>query len=136
MTPPLQAAPLVLLLGQVPRLYLDANVLLPQYLRAVFLDLADAGVVRLHWGKEVLAEVRRNLLGPKFGITADSVRKLLAAMERAFPDALVQGGENFKAQFQGKIDPKEEDLLAILDNTGCGGFATVLGRAWGFEARR
>jgi hypothetical protein len=35
--------------GQVPLLYLDANVLLPEYLRAVILDLADAELVRVHW---------------------------------------------------------------------------------------
>lgn len=57
---------------QVPLLYLDANVLLPAYLRAVFLDLADAGLVRVHWGAQVLVEVRRNLLKPKFGVTPEA----------------------------------------------------------------
>ncbi len=57
------AAPIVAV-GKVPRLYLDANILLPEYLRAVFLDLADEGLVTVHWGKQVLAEVRRNLVSP------------------------------------------------------------------------
>ena len=39
------AAPFVVV-GQVPRLYLDANILLPEYLRSIFLDLADEGLVR------------------------------------------------------------------------------------------
>ena len=212
MTRPAQAAPLVVP-GQVPRLYLDANILLPQYLRAVFLDLADEQLVRVHWGMQVLAEVKRNLLGPKFGKTPESTDKLLADMAPAFPDALVLGSEKFEPQFQGKTDPKDahvaagalklsktvyggqdvvlvtsnmkhlpastfagttvrcarpnivleellvveprvadvlakmltrfdapriakEDLLAILDNSGCSGFATALGTAWGFDAER
>ena len=70
--------------GQVPLLYLDANVLLPAYLRAVILDLADAELVRVHWGEQVLAEVRRNLLKPKFGMTSAAVDKLLRDMRNAF----------------------------------------------------
>ena len=40
--------------GEVPLLYLNANILLPQYLRSVFLDLTDAGLVRVHWSRQVL----------------------------------------------------------------------------------
>ena len=54
--------------GRAPLLYLDANVLLPEYLRAIFLDLAYAGLVRVHWGEQVLDEVRRNLVRPQFGL--------------------------------------------------------------------
>lgn len=202
------AAPLVA--GQVPRLYLDANILLPEYLRAIFLDIADAGLVRVHWGKQVLAEVRRNLVGSKFGKSPESIDKLLADMARAFPDALVLGSEKLEPMFHGKTDPKDahvaagalklsqsesggqdvvlvtsnirhlpasafegtpvrpvrpstvlkellaantevahvlarmlvrfkappvgkEDLLAILDASNCRGFATALGKAWGFD---
>jgi len=59
----------------VPLLYLDANVLLPAYLRAVILDLADAELVRVHWGEQVLAEVRRNLIRPKFDMTPAAVAR-------------------------------------------------------------
>ena len=205
------SAPL-LVAGQIPRLYLDANVLLPQYLRAILLDIADAGLVRVHWGKQVLAEVRRNLVGPKFGNQRpESTDKLLADMARAFPDALILDSEKLEVLFHGKTDPKDahvaagalklsrsvyggqgvilvtsnikhlpasafegtpvrpvrpnvllkellaadievahvlahmlerleappvvkEDLLAILDASNCGGFATALGKAWGFDA--
>ena len=57
---------------RVPRLYLDANILLPEYLRTVFLDLADEGLVRVHWSRQVLAEVRRNLVSQKFGLSPES----------------------------------------------------------------
>ena len=197
---------------QPPWLYLDANVLLPQYLRAVFLELADADLVRVHWGQQVLAEVRRHLAGPRFGNKSPaSIDKLLAAMARAFPDALVLGSEKLEARFQAKTHPKDahvaagalklsgsaregqgvvlvtsnirdlpasafegmpvrpvrpnlllkellaadagvadvlarmlerfkappvakEDFLGVLENSNCGGFATVLGKEWGFDA--
>lgn len=35
--------------GTASLLYLDANVLLPVHLRATFLELAEAGLVRVHW---------------------------------------------------------------------------------------
>ena len=44
------------------QVFLDANVLNPQNLRAVFLELADAREIRVHWTREVLDEVRRNLV--------------------------------------------------------------------------
>ena len=93
--------------SQAPLCYLDANVLLPAYLRAIFLDLADSGLMRVHWGIQVLAEVRRNLLGRKFGLNSESVDRLLAQMSRAFPDALVLGSERLEATFQVKTDPKD-----------------------------
>jgi hypothetical protein len=97
---------------QVPLLYLDANVLLPVYLRAVFLDLADAGLVRVHWGAQVLVEVRRNLLKPKFGVTPEAVDKLFDELHRAFPDALVPGSETLEAQFRRSTDPKDAHVAA------------------------
>ena len=167
----------------------------------------------MHWDKGVLAEVKRNLVGPKFAKTPASTNKLLDDMARAFPDALVSGSEHFEPGFRGKANPKDvhvaagalklsttvyggqdvvlvtnnmkhlpasafvgtpvrcarpnivleqllvaeprvadvlakmltrfnvpplakEDLLAILDNSSCSGFATALGKAWGFDAKR
>lgn len=202
-------APLVLA-GHVPLVYLDANILLPEYLRSVFLDLADAGLIRVHWGEQILVEVRRNLLKPRFGKTPEAADKLLRVVADAFPDAVVLGSERLEAQFAGTTDPKDahvaagalklsqsvhggqsvvlvtsnmkhlpqtafagtsvrsarpgtflkdllaanpkvadilsdmlkrfkapvvsrEDLLTILDNSGCGVFAIALANAWGFS---
>ena len=61
--------------GAGPLVYLDANILLSQYLRSVFLDLADAGLLRAHWGRQVLEEVRRNLLEPSIARTAAQAEK-------------------------------------------------------------
>ncbi|HZE91690.1 MAG TPA: hypothetical protein VE029_08325 [Rhizobacter sp.] len=42
------AVPSLVVAGTPPVIFLDANVLLPQYLRSVFLDLAEAGLVHAH----------------------------------------------------------------------------------------
>jgi hypothetical protein len=60
-------------------------------LRSVFLDLADAGLIRVYWSKKVLEEVRRNLVKPAFGRTTQQADALLRLITAAFPDALVRG---------------------------------------------
>lgn len=196
----------------MPLLYLDSNVLLPLYLRCVFLELASVGLVSVHWSRQILAEVRRNLLKPRHGQTETSVDRLLSSMTHAFPEALVSDNEELEPRFHGKTDPKDahvaagalrlalspsasdrevllvtanlkhlpaaafagtrvhpagpdavlrhlltsrpeaadvlagmvqryrapsltqRDLLGTLDRTGCSGFATALGKAWGYAA--
>jgi hypothetical protein len=59
-----------------------------------------------------LAEVRRNLLKPKFGMTPAAVDKLLRDMRNAFPDALVLGSEALESEFEGKTDPKDAHVAA------------------------
>ena len=107
-----QPAPALVRPGQIPLAYLDANVLLPQYLRSVFLDLADAGLIQVHWGSKVLDEVRRNLLKPAFGRTARQADALLRLMADAFPDALVQASETLERHFAGSADPKDAHVAA------------------------
>ncbi|TKR54336.1 PIN domain-containing protein [Allopusillimonas ginsengisoli] len=77
--------------GQIPLVYLDANVLFPQNLRSTFLDLADAGLIRVYWGSKVLGEVRRNLIASAFGRTVQQAD--------AFPDAMVPGSETLESHF-------------------------------------
>jgi hypothetical protein len=66
----------------------------------------------VHWGEEVLAEVRRNLVKPKFGMTAAAVDKLLRDMRNAFPDALVLGSEALEPEFDGETDSKDAHVAA------------------------
>ncbi|MBK6851218.1 MAG: hypothetical protein IPG93_06365 [Burkholderiales bacterium] len=49
-----RSAQALVVVGQTPRLYLDANILLPEYLRSIFLDLADSGLVHVNWSPQVL----------------------------------------------------------------------------------
>jgi predicted nucleic acid-binding protein len=115
--------------GPVPLVFLDANVLLPQYLRSVFLELAYAEMLVVHWGQQVLEEVRRNLLRPRFGKTPEQVDRLFVEMGRAFPNALVHGSAQFEAEFAGKVDDGDMHVAASalrLSRTIYGGQAVVL----------
>jgi len=95
------------------QVFLDANVLIPQNLRAVFLELADAKEIRVHWSDEVLVEVRRNLVrSTAYGLDPAKVDRLLDLMAQAFPDALVQGHEAYGSRFIGKTDRKDQHVAA------------------------
>ena len=98
--------------GRAPLLYLDANVLLPEYLRTIFLDLADAGLVHVHWGEEVLDEVRRNLVKPRFGLPPAVVDHQLRQWAEAFPAALVTDSQALERRFTGKTDTKDTHVAA------------------------
>lgn len=96
------------------KVFLDANVLIPEYLRAVFFDLADARELSVHWSDQVLMETRRNLVKPggHYELAPDTVDKLLRTFAHAFPDALVEGYEHLEARFEGKTDSKDEHVAA------------------------
>lgn len=98
--------------GRPSLLYLDANVLIPATLRAIFLDLAEAGLAQVHWSEQVLAEVRRNLVKPKFGLPSKLVDKLFGHMGSSFPDALVTADALLEKQFAGKTDAKDVHVAA------------------------
>ena len=98
--------------GRVP-IFLDANVLIPEYLRAVFLDMAEAGLFQPHWSPRVLAEMRTNLIDPDvYGLEVGKVDRLLKCLEKGFPNALVQGSEKYEAAFTGKTDRKDRHVAA------------------------
>ena len=66
------------------RYFLDANVLVPVRLRDVVLTIALAAPLEVHWSRDVLDEVTRNL--PQ-SMSASSVAALLGQLEVAFPSA-------------------------------------------------
>jgi hypothetical protein len=78
---------------------LDACVLVPSLKRDVLLEVAERGVYRPLWSTEILDETLRAVvrinakLGKPADVTDNYVRRLLAPMEQAFPDALVAGWE-------------------------------------------
>lgn len=74
------------------RAVLDANVLYPFTLRDTLLRTAAAGYYQLYWSPQILEETTRNLVNSA-GITVQQAEHLLAAMHRAFPDAMVTGYE-------------------------------------------
>ena len=104
------AAPLVQP-GKTPVVFLDANVLLPEYIRAVFLDLADAGLIEVNWSADVLLEVRRNLEA-KFGLTAAKADRLVTVLQTAFPGSLVQGYLKHAKKFIGSVHSGDKHVAA------------------------
>lgn len=110
--PAASKAPPLVNTGEVPVVYLDANVLIPEYSRSTFLDLAYKGLIQVHWGEEVLDEVRRNLVKPKFGLTDGQVDTLFADLNHAFPDGLVLGSALLEPLFAGETDKGDQHVAA------------------------
>jgi len=73
--------------------FLDACVLYPWATCDLLLRLAERNVYRVLWSRAVLDELRRTLLDVA-GITPDQAAYRLDCMERAFPDAMVEGYED------------------------------------------
>lgn len=61
---PAAAAPLVTR-GVPPVVFLDANIPIPEYLRSIFLELSETGLLQANWSAGVLVETRRNLIDPE-----------------------------------------------------------------------
>lgn len=71
----------------------DANVLYPAPLRDFLMHLALTGVYRARWSAEIHEEWKRNLLINRPDLTREHVDRTSALMDRAVPDALVNGHE-------------------------------------------
>ena len=69
--------------GVRPVVFLDANILIPEYLRSIFLELSEAGLLQANWSEGVLVETRRNLIDPegRFGLDAVRVDRMLKNTE-------------------------------------------------------
>jgi predicted nucleic acid-binding protein len=74
------------------KVVLDANVIYPFSLRDTLLRAASAGFFQVHWSAQILDEARRNLVGSG-RMTEAQAGRLRAAMEGAFPEAMVIGHE-------------------------------------------
>ncbi len=100
--------------GVRPVVFLDANILIPEYLRSIFLELSEAGLLQANWSEGVLVETRRNLVDPygRFALDANRVDRMLRLMRSHFPQALVHGHEKLVPQFVGRTDAKDEHVAA------------------------
>jgi predicted nucleic acid-binding protein len=88
---------------------LDANVLLPAALRDTLLRAADAGLYQVRWSDDILAEVKRNLVGD-WKLAEEQAERLMGVMREAFPDALVTG---YATLIDGMPNhPKDRHVLA------------------------
>jgi predicted nucleic acid-binding protein len=91
------------------RVVLDACVLYPFSLRDTLLRAAADGFYQLYWSPQILDEVTRNLVENRQMSQAQADR-LRAAMERAFPEALITGHEALVDAMPN--DPKDRHVVA------------------------
>ena len=72
---------------------LDANVLHPMVLCDLLIRLAQRGLYRALWTREILAEVVATVLRRRPDLSIELLRKRTAAMQAALQDATVEGYE-------------------------------------------
>lgn len=101
---------------------LDANVIYPFTLRDVLLTLAEREFFRPTWSQEILDEATRNLLADDV-MGEDQARQLVAQMNIAFDDALVDGRAVNDLVPAMTNDPKDRHVLAAA--VVCGADAII-----------
>jgi len=94
---------------------LDACVLYPFTVRDVLLQAAAQGFYQVYWSATILDEALRNLVSDR-RITEDSAAKLVAVMQRAFPEAQVT---DYEALIPGmRNDEKDRHVAAAAVKAG------------------
>ena len=89
----------------------DANVLYPAQLRDLLMRLAVHGLVRAHWTEEIHEEWTRNVLADHPDLRRADLRRTRQLMDRALPDACVEGYEHRLFDLT-LPDPGDRHLLA------------------------
>lgn len=97
------------------RVVLDANVLYPFTLRDTLLRAAAAGLFQVYWSRQILEEAQRNLLASGT-MTQAQAERLQAAMERAFPEAMVSDYEALTPAMRN--DEKDRHVVAAAVKAG------------------
>jgi len=100
-----------------PIAVLDADVLFPMILRDTLLRVAAAGGYRVHWSARILDEVVRNLID-QHRMDAAKATSLTRAMEKAFPDAMVEAWEPLEASMPNHR--KDRHVAAAAKKAGAG----------------
>lgn len=90
---------------------LDANVLVPAYLRDLLLEMAHRGVFRARWTPHIEDEVRRTLIGKRFDMDPVKVERLLALMHANVLQPMVFGYESL-IDGLALPDPDDRHVLA------------------------
>lgn len=89
---------------------LDANVLHPHVTVDLLLRLADRGLFRIVWSREILDEVHDSLV--RRGLDPARIRSRIEMMERAFPEAMAAGIEAFLPTVPPEVDPGDRHVVA------------------------
>jgi predicted nucleic acid-binding protein len=90
----------------------DANILFSRTLRDYFLYAADEGAIEIHWSREILAEMSRNLR-EKLGLSTDSTSRLEQLMNDYIEYALVEIDSDYLAVVDAvQMDAGDRHVLA------------------------
>jgi predicted nucleic acid-binding protein len=87
----------------------DANVLYSRVLRDYLLYAADQEIIAIAWSSQILAEATDHLMKNVAGFDEAAARRLVGAMNRAFPLAEVEPGEEHWRTLAGVALPDEDD---------------------------
>lgn len=100
----------------------DACVLVPPLVRNLLLSLAEAHLFRVRWSARILDEFERGMVRDvlRGQRTAPEVasRAARAAMEAAFPEAMIEGHEHLEAAFPDLPDPDDRHVAAAALHAG------------------
>lgn len=90
----------------------DANILFSRTLRDYVLYAADEGAIEVHWSREILAEMSRNLR-ENLGFSQDSASRLEQLMNDYIEYALVEVDAGHLAAVEAvEMDAKDRHVLA------------------------
>jgi predicted nucleic acid-binding protein len=87
----------------------DANVLYSRVLRDYLLYAADQEVISIAWSGRILDEVTRHLVANVPGFTEEPGKRLVSAMNAAFPHTEVEPTVEHYQRLRGLLLPDEED---------------------------
>jgi predicted nucleic acid-binding protein len=111
-----------MLIGRYPAL-LDANVLHPAFVRAALLWFAEERLFQPHWSPTILEEWRRSVVRRFPEVPAEKLDAQEAAMNDAFPDALIEEHECIIDALK-LPDPDDRHVLAAAIVGRCSGIIT------------
>ena len=89
--------------------------------RDTLLTQAEARLFQPLWSADIMAELERNLQSD-IGLAPDQTRRLVGAMQRAFPRAMVRGYEDLVSTMTN--DPKDRHILAAAVSGRAGAIVT------------
>jgi len=87
----------------------DANVLYSRCLRDYLLYAAEQGLIAPHWSEQILTDMTEHLIANLTRFDAAAARRLVDAMTRTFPDALVVPQPEDMARLDGFTLPDDDD---------------------------
>jgi predicted nucleic acid-binding protein len=99
------------------RVLLDANVIIDAQVRDLFCRLAEADLIDLRWSGEIIAECRRALT-ESLRLDHSKVNRMIAALNRAFPEAGVVGYEQLVDGLE-LPDADDRHVLAAAAHAEC-----------------